>query len=199
MQFTEALTTGPYPGEVLGPVDRMYAFGVSQTASVLMELRRALADAGRPSLFDFTLLHVALWDAPVGMNGAFDRLQDDFEPLEEAGRVIFVEPEGDQLASAAEQFRDVAGLPGYRIYEVAGAAHQPTENNPLRHQPVVRAMFVAGDRWVRTGDEPPVRPGREARPGRLASPRTTITWPRSAGRRTSSGVRASCWRPTPTH
>lgn len=38
---------------------------------------------------------------------------------------------------------------------MTGAAHAPSVNNPLNHNAVARAMFIAGDRWVRSGMEPP--------------------------------------------
>lgn len=155
VQFAEALRSDGFARDVLGPVDRLYAYGTSQTASVLLELRRAVAGTGGRGLFDFILLHTALWDPPFEADAAFDRLQGDFEPLEGTGRVVFVESEGDLVVSDAEQFRDAVGVPGYRVYEVAGAAHAPRATNPLNHFLVVRAMFVAGDRWVRSGTEPP--------------------------------------------
>jgi hypothetical protein len=54
-----------------------------------------------------------------------------------------------------EQFRRAAHLPDYRVYEVAGAAHLPGPRNPLDHPAVMRAIFVAADRWLRSGVEPP--------------------------------------------
>lgn len=155
VQFAQALRSDGFARSVLGPVDRLYAYGTSQTASVLLELRRAVVGTESRGLFDFTLLHTALWDPPFAVDATFDRLQGGFEPLEGMGRVVFVESEGDLVVSDAEQFRDAVGVPGYRVYEVAGAAHAPRASNPLDHFPVVRAMFVAGDRWVRSGTEPP--------------------------------------------
>jgi hypothetical protein len=155
IQFTRALTTEPFAVEILGPLERRYAYGISQTASALMELQRNVAATQGPSLFDLTLLHAALWRPPWAPPGAWQFLNDDFEPIEGVGRVLFVEAEGDQLVSDAEQFRRAAGVPDYRVYEVAGAAHLPTPSNPLDHFTVMRAIFVAGDRWVRSGVEPP--------------------------------------------
>lgn len=154
-EFSEALTSDPFAAETLGPVDRLYAYGVSQTAAVLLELRRAVAGTERAGLFDFTLLHVAVWQAPLPDTAQFDLLRGEFEPLEGLGRVIFVESEGDLVVSSAEQFRKAVGEPDFRVYEVAGAAHGRSEHNSLDHHAVARAMFVAGDRWTRTGVEPP--------------------------------------------
>ena len=147
-QFTDAVSAE------LG-VDRRYAFGISQTAAVLLELQRNLAATGRAGLFDLTVLYVALWHEPFFGDAGFQFVRGEFEPLAGVGRVLFVESEGDQVVSDAETFRRAAGLSGYRVYEVAGAAHVPTADNPLDHAPVVRALFVAGDAWVRSGTEPP--------------------------------------------
>ena len=62
------------------------------------------------------------------------------------------------------------GVPGYRVDEVAGAAHAPRASDPLNHFLVVRAMFVAGDRWVRTGTEPPPAVLLEAAPDGKVDP-----------------------------
>lgn len=119
------------------------------------DIRRAVARTERAGLFDFTLLHVALWRPRLPDSAQFDLLQGEFVPLEGLGRVIFVESEGDLVVSCADQFRKAMGEPDYRVYEVAGAAHGRSEHNPLDHDAVARAMFVAGDRWTRTGVEPP--------------------------------------------
>lgn len=155
IQFTEALRADSVAVEVLGPVERVYAYGISQTASVLMELQRAVVERDSAGLLDLTLLHNALWAPDLPPAAALDRLGGDFAPVEGVGRVLFVEAEGDLLASEAGQLRAAADSPGHRVYEVAGAAHSPTEGNPLDHRAIARALFVAGDRWVRDGTAPP--------------------------------------------
>lgn len=156
IQFTQALSTHPYAVDLLGDVSRLYAHGTSQTAALLLETQRNLARTERQGLFDFTLLHTTLWgEAPVPGGTPFDFLSGEFEPVEGVGKVVFVETEGDQILSDAEQFRRVVGVSEYRLYEVAGAAHLPTADNPLDHNAVARAMFAAGDRWVRSGTAPP--------------------------------------------
>jgi hypothetical protein len=151
IQFVHALTTEPFAVAALGPVERRYAYGASQTAGALLE---TLHSPGGPGLFDLTLLHVALWRPPFAP-AEFERIQGEFAPLSGVGRVVFVESEGDQIVSDAEQFRRAAQLPEYRVYEVAGAAHLPGPRNRLDHMAVMRAIFVAADRWVRTGIQPP--------------------------------------------
>ena len=152
VQFARALTSHPVPTSILGAVERRYAYGLSQTASVLLE---TLHSPAREGLFDLTLLHIALWKPPFQRPGVFDNLPDEFQPLRGVGRVLFIESEGDQIVSKSEQFRRAAAEADYRVYEVAGAAHAPTPRNPLDHFMVARALFSAGDRWVRSGFAPP--------------------------------------------
>lgn len=155
IQFTKALTQEPFAVEILGPMDRVYAYGISQTAVALLELQRNPAAMQGASLFDLTLLHVAVLRSPVQPPGVVQFLDGDFEPIGGVGRVLFVESEGDLVVSDAEEFRRAVGVPDYRVYELAGAAHLPTATNPLDHLAVARALFVAGDAWVRYGVEPP--------------------------------------------
>ena len=152
VQFTQALTTDPSLHNLLGRLERIYAYGVSQTSGVLLETLHGPMGQG---LFDFALLHIALWRPPFQPPGVYQHITGEYLPVGEVGRVMFVESEGDQIASDSEQFRRAVGEESYRVYEVAGAAHQPTALNPLDHFAVVRALFVAGDLWVRLGVEPP--------------------------------------------
>jgi Alpha/beta hydrolase domain len=152
VQFTHALTTERLLVALLGPLDRIYSYGVSQTSAVLLETLHGSYGQG---LFDLTLVHIALWRPPFDPPGVFEHLSGEYMPVDGVGRVLFVGSEGDQIASDSEQFRRAVGDDAYRVYEVAGAAHQPTPLNPLDHFAVVHAIFTAGDRWVRGGEEPP--------------------------------------------
>jgi hypothetical protein len=151
VRFVHALSADPFARSALGDVHRRYAYGASQTSAALLQ---TLHSPGGPGLFDLVLLHVAMWRPPFAA-GEFHRLEGEFAPLTGVGRVIFVESEGDLLVSEAEQFRRAASHPDYRVYEVAGAAHQPTPLNPLDHGLIARAVFLAGDAWVRHGIAPP--------------------------------------------
>lgn len=158
VQFVEALSS-PAAAAILGDVDRRYAYGVSQTAEVMLE---TLHSAGGRDLFHLTLLHSALWkpgpSPPFQPPETFENLPDEFQPLSGVGRVLFLEAEGDLLLSGAEQFRRAAADPSYRVYEVAGAPHLPVPVpplNPLDLAPVARALLVAGDAWARGVALPP--------------------------------------------
>lgn len=155
IQFSRALTADSYAGTLLGDVNRLYAYGVSQTSAVLMETRRNLAQTSQQGLFDFMLLHTALWPVPPQARPAFDFLNEEFQPLDGAGRILIVNTEGELVLSDAEQLRRVVDKPQHRLYEVAGAAHAVSQNNPLDHNAVARAVFAAGDRWARTSIAPP--------------------------------------------
>jgi Alpha/beta hydrolase domain len=152
MQFTRALTSHPFAAPILGAVEHCYAYGISQTAAVLLE---TLYGSEGERLFDLTLLHTALWNPPFEAPGVFQNLPGEFRLPLDVGRVLFVESEGDQIVSDAEDFRRAATHADYRVYEVAGAAHLPWPSNPLDHFMVARALFTAGDRWIRSGVSPP--------------------------------------------
>ncbi|MDX1616538.1 MAG: alpha/beta hydrolase domain-containing protein [Candidatus Promineifilaceae bacterium] len=170
IQFTRALSATPYAADVLGNVDRRYAYGISQTSAVLLNMLLSPAAEG---LYDFTLLNLRFWPEPEELGAdTFTRLQGDFTPPTGVGRVIFVQSESELVRSDAEQFRVAVGEPGYRLYEVAGAPHfpQPTPLNPLATWPVVRAAFTAADEWVRAGVAPPSSSVLESAPAGQIDP-----------------------------
>ena len=159
-QFALALRDDPTAMEVLGPVRRTYAYGVSQSAEALYELAYG---PGARGLFDLTVLHVPLWRPSFARPDVLAALPDDFEPLSDIGKVMLVVAEGDLLISESMELRAAASDPNYRIYEVAGAPHLADDSpvapglrtNPLDVAPTVRAAFIAGHRWVRHGFHPP--------------------------------------------
>jgi hypothetical protein len=164
LQFAEALTADTTAARILGPIQRRYAYGVSSTTLPLLELQRRVASAQGSVPFDLTLLHGAIWGAPWPL-GMWEFLDGPFEPITAAGRVMIVQSEGDLFISDAKQFRRAGEAPTYRIYEVAGASHLPSETNPLDHSAVMRALLIAGDAWVRSGVEPPPSSVLNAAPG----------------------------------
>lgn len=164
VQFVEALKTDSLAASLVGPNPAIYATGISQTADALLNLYLGPNGAG---LFDFSLLIVGLWEADFPGPNPWDRSMGEFDPPTGVGKVIMVHAEGDLLISNSEQHRNAVADPNYRIYEVAGSAHQPIygqlgiadllpfEPNSLDWAPVARAAFVAGDAWVQKGIDPP--------------------------------------------
>jgi hypothetical protein len=163
-QFSESLTSDGYAAKLLGPIERRYAYGVSQSAEALFEL---FFGVGAQGLFDLTVMHVPLWRPAFAQPDVLNALPENFMAQDGIGKVMFVAAEGDQIISGSRQLRAaVAGAnahPNFRLYEVAGAPHlplrgpfiPPQELNPLDIAPVVRAVFVAGNRWSKFGNEPP--------------------------------------------
>lgn len=158
-QFAIALKSDPTAQAALGRVQRRYAYGLSQSAEALYELAYG-PGAGR--LFDLTVLHVPLWRPAFARPDTLAVLPEIFEPLQDIGKVMLVSAEGDLLISQSLQLRNASENPNYRLYEVAGAPHlfqdiviDGVRTNPLDVAPVVRAAFVAGNRWVRRNYRPP--------------------------------------------
>jgi hypothetical protein len=165
--FVNALESDADMAALLGPIDRRYAYGISESAAVIQELMFDPDGLGQ-GLFDLSFLHTALWRPFFGLPGLFDNLPDG-SPVPVAydyptgvGRVMIVNTEGDALISDSEFYQCAVHRPDFRLYEVSGAAHVPTSdavpvgNNPLDHFAVMRAIFVQGDNWLRRG-APPAR------------------------------------------
>jgi len=162
IQFVQALSSEPFAVAALGVIERKAGYGGSQTAEVWEVVFHR---PGGQGLLDFTLLDRDVWRSPDLdlLDPAFlQNLPPEFTPLTGIGKVIFVLAEADQLISSAVQLRrSVVGPsadPGnYRLYEIAGAPHlaAPPPLNSLNFDGVLRAMFLAGDQWVRAGTPPP--------------------------------------------
>lgn len=162
VQFVQALSSEPFAVAALGVIERKAGYGVSETAEVWEVVFHRPVGQG---LLDFTLLDRDVWRAPAldVLDPAFlENLPQEFTPLTGVGKVIFVLSEADLLISRAAQLRRSVVGPGadpgnYRLYEIAGAPHfaVPPPLNPLNFDGVVRAMFLAGDQWVRAATPPP--------------------------------------------
>jgi hypothetical protein len=155
VQFTRALTAEPFATDLLGPIERRYSYGVSQTSAVTLNL---LLGPEAKGLFDFNLLHLRFWPEPEELEDeVFPRTSGDFVPPSGVGKIMFVQSESELIRTDAEHFRVAVGNPDYRVYEMAGAPHfpEPPPQNPLETSPVVRAAFMAADKWVRLGGAPP--------------------------------------------
>lgn len=162
IQFVQAITSDADALNILGPVQRTYAFGVSRSADILVAVIEAITGTENSDLFDLTMLHIAGWEAEPPDPGLFPGGLFDHElaggaysPRDDVGRVVFIQSEGDLLVSDAELFELAVMLPGYRVYQVAGSAHLPTADNPLDHIAVLRSIVVAADEWMRFGIAPP--------------------------------------------
>jgi len=169
VQFAEMLRTDAFVEARLGAVERVYATGVSQTSEVLVSI---MLGPDGPGLFDKYQLVASLWEPDFaeedrGEPSLFPNTRGTFVQPEGVGKILWVITEGDLLVSNAAQYFNSVGQPDSRIYVIAGGAHQPLTGalgirdqlpfraNGLDWTPVVRAAFVAGDRWVRRGAEPP--------------------------------------------
>jgi len=169
VQFAEMLRTDAFVEARLGAVERVYATGVSQTSEVLVSI---MLGPDAPGLFDSYQLVASLWEPnfaeqDIGQPSLFPNTRGTFEQPEGVGKILWVITEGDLLISNAAQYFNSVGEPDSRIYVIAGGAHLPLTGalgirdqlpfraNGLDWNPVVRAAFVAGDRWVRRGAEPP--------------------------------------------
>lgn len=153
VQFVNALKSDPEALSILGGDRLFYSFGLSQTSAAQLQI---LLGPDGQGLFDFNLITVRFWPE-VFENNPFTRLRGEFIPPDGIGRSIIVNTEAELILTDAEQFRNATSEADYRVYEVSGASHlpQPPPLNPLDYNPIIRAAFVAGDRWVRQEIEPP--------------------------------------------
>ncbi len=156
--FGLALRQDPAMQAMVGQVKYLYAYGVSKSSEPLLTL--VASPAG--TLYDLTLIVVPSW--PGGT----------FTLDANANRVMVLNVESDRVRSTLMGFHEEA-LHGssaiYRSYEIAGAPHipdvpvmrtlsaaygtTPEDTTPLDWTPVLRALFVAGHRWVTEGVAPP--------------------------------------------
>lgn len=165
-RFVYALEADAETAELLGPIYRRYAYGLSETAAMIHNLLFDPSGLGR-RVFDLSFLHTALWRPVFGETGRFENLPDGspvpvpYNLPMGVGRVMVVNTEGDALISDSEFYQCAVFRDDFRLYEVSGAAHAPTSdtipfgNNPLDHYAVMRAIFVRGDEWVLLGELPP--------------------------------------------
>jgi len=156
--FGLALRQDPAMRKMVGPVKYLYAYGASKATEPLLTLVASPA----ATLYDLTLLVVPSW--PGGT----------LELAFTANRTMAFNVEGDRLMStlSGEHVEALRGSSDtYRSYEVAGGAHMPDlpwvrtaspaygttseGTSPLDWTPVLRALFIAGHRWVTEGVVPP--------------------------------------------
>ena len=145
-QFVGALRENPH--NLVGRVEKVYGIGFSNSGRAVREVLR---QPFGQNLFDFSI---------PGNTGPFNSLPG-------RGRVMVFNTEFDWVPVNETS-------PDYRRYAVAGGPHIPdceelreqippgpqgpppiAGTTPLNWLPFLRALFVAGDRWVTEGVEPP--------------------------------------------
>ena len=156
--FTLALRQYPEMHEMVGSGNKIYGTGGSKATEPLLTMLNSPAQ----SLLDLGFLIVPDWP------------HADFTPPEDAPRIMVFAVEGDRLMSVLTGTHSEALLQDkatYRSYEVAGGPHIPdvphmrilapmygvttVDTTPLDWSPVMRALFIAGHKWVMEGTEPP--------------------------------------------
>lgn len=148
VDFARALSVDPEAHLLLGPVDRRYMTGFSDSSfPVLRLVMSGQADGVFDLAFPFTVggpdPQTALTD------GRFD------------GKLVILNSEAEGVSA---NFVDAGVAPSqYRFYAVAGTPHIPdflvpfpsSMTTPASFQPELRAHFLQGDDWVRQGKAPP--------------------------------------------
>lgn len=142
--------------KLVGNVDKLYSIGFSNSAD---PLQRLLLDPLGQGLFDLSFVLTTGWPLPTV---EFTPLPADMPtsllPSESAGRVITLLTEADIVLFNAAVLRDDHAHPNYRLYEVAGMSHIAGplyDSKEFDYLPILHALFVAGDRWITEGVEPP--------------------------------------------
>ena len=106
-------------------------------------------------VFDLSILIGA------GLDHAFFPLPVVHEPAPDVGRILIVNSEADVINwNGAALRHDDGRFPQYRLYEIAGGPHVPGTlgfgpRTGVDWLPTLRAIFVAGHRWVSEGALPP--------------------------------------------
>jgi hypothetical protein len=146
--FGRALLIDPNAASMIGPIQRRYMTGVSDSADPVLRLVTSGRAAG---VFDFALplTTVKHEPQPALAAGLF------------AGKVIIVNSEDDSPAGLI----DTGAAPNqYRFFVVAGTPHVPdpltveffsSRSTPATWAPALRAHFLQGHRWVQSGALPP--------------------------------------------
>ena len=153
VSFTQALKAGQ-AADMVGDIEYLYSVGFASSADPLDDL---LLDPLGQGLFDLSLLVSDGWNSEVKSPP-----ENPESPMPASvGRVMVLLPEAD-VVRWGTLLRDDVTQPHYRSYEVAGGAQLASSRpNPMRGvtgvdwTPVLRALMLAGDRWVSEGIEPP--------------------------------------------
>ena len=148
VDFARALAVDPNAASMVGPVQRRYMTGFSDSSDPVLRL----VTSGRAAdVFDFALPFIAVRHEPqpalaAGLYG---------------GKLIIVDSEDDSPAGLT----DLGTVQDqYRFFVVAGTPHVPdpldvtffsNRTTPATYEPALRAHFLQGHRWVQHGPPPP--------------------------------------------
>ncbi len=161
VDFANALREDPFG--LTGDIDSVYGIGLSVSGvpvhRILHETREdgsrlGIRADGSP-VFDLSILIGA------GLDHAFFPLPAVHEPAPDVGNIVIVNSEADVINwNGAALRHDDGRFPQYRLYEVAGGPHVPGTlgfgpRTGVDWLPTLRAIFVAGDRWLSEGALPP--------------------------------------------
>ena len=148
VDFARALAVDPEAASMVGPVQRRYMTGFSDSSDPVLRL----VTSGRAAnVFDFALPFTAVRHEPQAALAAGRY----------GGKLIIVNSEDDSPAGLV----DSGTVPDqYRFYAVAGTPHIPdpldgpspsNRTTPATYEPALRAHFLQGHRWVQQGKPPP--------------------------------------------
>ena len=152
-EFAKALKTDRIARRILGNIERRYITGLSTSSFPVLRL---IAKELARGVFDFALPFLA-----SGHDSQTDIAQGKYD-----GKLTVVTSE---LEGASSEFVDRGiALNQYRFYAVAGSPHIPdhlifaslppssNRTTPASFSPELRVHFLQGDKWVRTGKQPPL-------------------------------------------
>ncbi|HKV35374.1 MAG TPA: alpha/beta hydrolase domain-containing protein [Pyrinomonadaceae bacterium] len=117
-----------------GQVNRIYAVGFSDSGNTV----RSVYEPFGHEVFDLTYICTAGHTEHVKFNGE--------NPI----IVINIDADFDEYRLPDSEFSQ------YRYYAIAGGPHTSIAGTtPINWLPLARALFIAGDEWVRKGTPPP--------------------------------------------
>ena len=125
-----------------GQVDRIYAVGFSDSANTLLSVYEPFGHR----VFDLTFVCVPDYFEPIKIKGENPMI------------VINVDADLDALWSPGSDSSQYRYYWYYWYYAIAGGPHIPDTvagTTPINWLPIARALFIAGDEWVRNGTPPP--------------------------------------------
>ena len=135
---------------LFGEVQRIYAVGFSDSGKTIHEVYKAFGHRS----FDLTMAGTAPYLSPINSK--------------EQSPIMVLNTEADFDPQAAPN----SNFPKYRYYNIAGGPHIPDAvltrkvfrgpfppaiagTTPINWLPFARALFEAGDKWIRNGKQPP--------------------------------------------